>query len=173
LTRPNSATGERGFLLITVVVAVAVLSVMMMVSLPVIETQLQRDLEEELLFRGRQYVRAIELYLQKHPNLYPRNLEILFLEKCLRRPYKDPMTTEEKWDLVYQTSGAGKQSLIIVPSQFAGEFANRGFLVGVCSSSPEASFREYRGKKKYNEWAFFVGAKEETEMPEIQVYTGK
>lgn len=167
----NSRNGDLGFLLISAVVAVLILSIFMMISLPVWETEMQRELEEELIFRGRQYVGAIELYLRKHPNLYPRNLEVLHVEKCLRRLFKDPMTESGIWDLVYQAQGQSQQKLIIVPEELAGDFEGRGALVGVCSTSPEAGFREYRGKKKYNEWAFYVGEKEDTDMPELQYYT--
>lgn len=163
--------GENGFLLITAAVAVLLLTIFMMISLPVWETELQRELEEELIFRGRQYVRAIELYLIKHPNLYPKNLEVLHVEKCLRKLYKDPMTENGTWDLVYQAMGQGQKKLIVVPEELAGDFEGRGTLVGVCSTSPEAGFREYRGKKKYNEWAFYVGEKENADMPELQYYT--
>ena len=79
--RPHRA----GYVMIMLMIALAVLSVLMLMAVPLWQTEAQREAEEELVFRARQYVRAIELYVQAHNNLYPQNLEILHLEKFLRR----------------------------------------------------------------------------------------
>jgi len=170
----NTPTGEgdaaaRGYLLLSVMIGVLILSVFLLMAVPLWETEMRREREEELLFRARQYVRAIEMYTRKHNNLSPQNYEILVQEKFLRKLYKDPMTDHGRWDAVLQAVGAKK--MLIVPGDRVGRFLSRGILVGVCSSSPEEGFREYRGKKKYNEWAFYVGAKEDEEMPELE-YAG-
>ena len=43
-------------------VALAVTAVLMSVALPVWRHDMQREKEEELVFRGQQYVRAIRLF---------------------------------------------------------------------------------------------------------------
>src|SRR5512137_2687703 len=101
----NTPTGEgsvapRGYLLLSVMIGVLILSVFLLMAVPLWETEIRREQEEELIFRARQYVRAIELYTRKHNNLSPQNFEILVLEKFLRRLYKDPMTDHGRWDAV-------------------------------------------------------------------------
>jgi competence protein ComGC len=161
----------RGYLLLSVMIGVLILSVFLLMAVPLWETEIRREREEELIFRARQYVRAIEMYTRKHNNMSPQNFEILVLEKFLRKLYKDPMTDLGRWDAVLQSVGAKK--LLIVPSGQMGRFLSRGILVGVCSMSPDTGFREYRGRKKYNEWAFYAGEKEDEEMPEMEYVAGE
>lgn len=149
-------------------IAICVLAVFLLMAVPLWQTEIQRDAEEELIFRARQYVTAINLYLKKHNNSYPQNFEILHLEKFLRRLYKDPVALDGRWDMVFQDNSAGEIKLLVVPADQAKQFFSRANLVGVCSTSPETAFREYRGKIKYNEWAFYVGENEKEEMPELQ-----
>jgi hypothetical protein len=75
-------------------------------------TQGQRQREDEMMWRGNQYVRAIKLYYRKTGH-YPQNLDDL--EKgvanvhFLRRAYKDPMNKNEdgKWRFIY-TNATGQ-----------------------------------------------------------------
>ena len=75
-------------------------------------TQAQRQREDEMMWRGKQYVRAIKLYYRKTGH-YPLSLDDL--EKgvanihFLRRPYKDPMNKNEdgKWRFIY-TNATGQ-----------------------------------------------------------------
>jgi len=48
-----------GYILLLLLVAIFVLSLGLLVAVPVLETQLQREKEEELIFRGKQYLEAI------------------------------------------------------------------------------------------------------------------
>jgi hypothetical protein len=75
-------------------------------------TEGQRQREDEMMWRGNQYVRAIKLYYRKAGH-YPQNLDDL--EKgianvhFLRRAYKDPMNKNEdgKWRFIY-TNATGQ-----------------------------------------------------------------
>ncbi|HOW45763.1 MAG TPA: hypothetical protein PK919_11425 [Candidatus Aminicenantes bacterium] len=166
--RPATMRSRRaGYVMIMLMIAVAVLSVFMLMAVPLWRTEAQRESEEELVFRARQYVRAIELYVQAHNNLYPQNLEILHLEKFLRQLYPDPVSVDGRWDLVYLDGSGGEPKYLVVPVDMAKAYLGRAALVGVCSTSPETGFREYRGKQKYNEWAFYVGEREGEKMPEL------
>lgn len=65
--------------------------------------QIRREREEELIHRGKQYVRAIKLYYKKF-GAYPATIEQL--EKInnlrfLRQRYKDPMTGDDDWRLIH------------------------------------------------------------------------
>jgi type II secretory pathway pseudopilin PulG len=170
--RPSGPPRNGGYAIIALMIAISVLTVFMLMAVPLWQTTMQREAEEELLFRGRQYVTAIGLYLKNHNNLYAQNLEILHLEKFLRQLYKDPFAADGRWDLVFQDNSGAKARLLVVPLGQGKAYLGRAVLVGVCSTSPETAFREYRGKKKYNEWAFYLGGKESEDMPELQ-YEGR
>ncbi|HSQ34918.1 MAG TPA: hypothetical protein VLQ89_02895 [Candidatus Binatia bacterium] len=165
--RPSGPPRDRGYAMIALMIAVSVLAVFLLMAVPMWETAMQREAEEELIFRGREYVTALGLYLKKHNNLHAQNLEILHLEKFLRRLYKDPMSADGVWDMVFQDNSGAAAKLLVVPAGQAKAYLGRAVLVGVCSTSPETGFREYRGKKKYNEWAFYLGGKEDEDMPEL------
>ncbi len=64
--------------------------------------RVHRMKENELLFRGQQYSRAIRSYYQTHRR-YPFKLEELMQVKprVLRKLYEDPMTEGGSWGLVY------------------------------------------------------------------------
>lgn len=68
-------------------------------------TQSKRRREEEMIWRGNQYVRAIRLYFRKTGH-YPQDLEALKKGlpqlHFLRQPYKDPMNaTDGAWRFIY------------------------------------------------------------------------
>ncbi len=68
-------------------------------------TQSKRRREEEMIWRGNQYVRAIRLYFRKTGH-YPQDLEALKKGlpqlHFLRQAYKDPMnTTDGAWRFIY------------------------------------------------------------------------
>jgi len=94
-----------GYTLIILMFAIFVMSLGLMVAVPVWKTQIQREKEEELIFRGKQYVEAIRLFQIKKPGAFPRDFEELIEEKCLRKPYKDPMTKNGEWNVVLLYQG--------------------------------------------------------------------
>jgi type II secretory pathway pseudopilin PulG len=170
--KADSERGRGGYVLIALMIVISVLAVFLLMAVPLWQTTMQREAEEELLFRGRQYVTAIGLYVKNHNNLYAQDFEILHLEKFLRQLYKDPFAADGRWDMVFQDNSTAEAKLLVVPADKAKAYFGRALLVGVCSTSPETGFREYRGKKKYNEWAFYLGDNENEEMPELQ-YEGR
>lgn len=94
-TRRSTAVSEAGFALAALLVAIAILSVMMLVALPTWRHQVQREKEAELIFRGEQYARAINLYQRKLAGAFPPSLDVLVEQKFLRKKYKDPITGED------------------------------------------------------------------------------
>lgn len=96
-------------------VALAVMMVLMTVAMPVWRTQAQREKETELIFRGEQIARGINLYMRKMGGAnYPPNLDVLVQGRFLRKKYKDPMTENDtslpmnqrgEWDVITAASG--------------------------------------------------------------------
>ena len=68
---------NRGYILIFLLIIIFAMIVGLLVAVPVLETQIKREKEEELIFRGRQYVEAIRQYQQKRPGSFPQSLEEL------------------------------------------------------------------------------------------------
>ena len=91
---------EKGYTLLILLFAVSIVSIGLIVAVPVWHTQIQREKEEELIFRGNQYVEAVRLDQLKKPGTFPETLEELIEEKCLRRLYKDPMTSHGEWNII-------------------------------------------------------------------------
>ena len=84
-------------------VALAVMSLMLSMALPVWHHAAQREREAELIFRGEQYARAIMLYQRQTPGAYPPAVEPLVEGRFLRRAYRDPMTTGGEFRLILQS----------------------------------------------------------------------
>lgn len=101
--------GQGGFALLLVFALAAAIALQLYLELPRFALQAQRDREELLIERGEQYVRAIQLFVNKNRR-YPQNLDELerFQNvRYLRRRYKDPMTGSEEWRLIH-IDGAGR-----------------------------------------------------------------
>ena len=81
-----------GFTLVGVVVAIAILTILIAAIGPSIATVMQRDKEIELIFRGKQYARAI-LAFQKRYGRYPNELKELaeIKPRSIRQLWKEPM----------------------------------------------------------------------------------
>ena len=76
-------------------IAMSIMAVMMTVVMPVWKHAAQREKEEELVFRGQQYARAIGLFQRKFANAYPPNIDVLVDQKFLRKKFKDPITNDD------------------------------------------------------------------------------
>ncbi len=91
---------ERGYAMAALLVSLAVMSVLMSELLPVWRQQSQREKEAELAFRGEQYARAIYLYQTKFRSA-PPSIDVLVQQRFLRKKYKDPMTKDGEFQLLY------------------------------------------------------------------------
>lgn len=97
-----------GYTILLVIFAVTVLAIGLMVAVPVWETQIQREKEAELIFRGQQYMEAVRIFQEKNPGRFPRELDELLEEKCIRKLFKDPMTEHGEWNLILLPGQPGK-----------------------------------------------------------------
>jgi type II secretory pathway pseudopilin PulG len=93
----SSRSRERGYVLLTLMLMVALLVIAAAAVLPTVSFELRRDREEELIHRGVQYSRAIRSYYKKFGR-YPTRIEELENtnnQRFLRKRYKDPITGKD------------------------------------------------------------------------------
>jgi type II secretory pathway pseudopilin PulG len=93
--RSRRVSGEDGFLMVALLVALSVMGVMLSVALPAWNTRARREKETELIWRGQQYARAIALFQRKYANTPPPTIDVLVSERFLRKKYLDPITNDE------------------------------------------------------------------------------
>jgi type II secretory pathway pseudopilin PulG len=82
-------------------VAISIMAIMLGAALPTWSMMIRREKEEELIFRGQQYARAIRMYGQKYANAAPQDLDVLVKERFLRKKFKDPLSPNK--DGAFQT----------------------------------------------------------------------
>ena len=153
-------------------VGMSVMAVLMTALMPVWTHMATREKEEELIFRGRQYARAIGLFQRKFANTPPPSIDVLVEQRFLRKKYKDPITNDD-FQPLYANSQAGvvsapqtaqrpgQQATATPPAQQTLQSgfgstgsAPQGGIIGVTSKSKDASIKIYNGREHYNEWAF-------------------
>ena len=96
LISAKSQDSQRGYMLITLMLMVALMSIALLAVLPRIRQQVQRDRELELQHRGTAYMRAIQHFYKKFGR-YPSRVEELENTnnlKFLRKRYKDPVNRD-------------------------------------------------------------------------------
>ncbi|MGA2857301.1 MAG: hypothetical protein ABSE40_10545 [Candidatus Sulfotelmatobacter sp.] len=92
MRRKASRSGEDGYILLTLLLAMALIIIFAAAIVPTIKFQIERDREEEMIHRGVQYARAIRCYYKKFSR-YPTKIEDLENTnnlRFLRKRYKDP-----------------------------------------------------------------------------------
>jgi type II secretory pathway pseudopilin PulG len=169
----SSAWQERGYAMAALLVGLSVMAVLMGVMLPVWSHMIQREKEEELIFRGNQYARAIGLFQRKFANTAPPTIDLLVEQRFLRKKYKDPITNDDFQPLYANQSPQGVGSptgsqrpgqtgttlQAVTPTPAGTQTSTApggtpGGIIGVTSKSKETSIKIYNGRTKYNEWAF-------------------
>jgi hypothetical protein len=101
--------GERGYTLLFAVFLVALALIATTIAVPSILTQGKREQELEMVWRGKQYERAIGRYTRKF-NRNPTKIDDLVKPtngvRFLRKAYKDPMNDADgTWRFIYVTGG--------------------------------------------------------------------
>ena len=200
-SRPQGppAPREYGYTLLIVMFAIFLLTLGLMLAMPVWQTQVQRELEEELIFRGEQYVEAVRLFQTKNPGNFPSSFDELLEEKFIRRLFPDPMTEAGEWNVILlydqnparnqrggrSTAGArrrgqagaqpqqqqGQQApqRILIAPQSALDAIENARIIGVVSSSDQQSIRIHNEQTSYDKWLFYYGQDPE-KLPEIVYY---
>ena len=121
---------EAGYTLVVMIMVVIVFNVAVATAWPIWSTLIQREKEEELIFRGLQYAEAIRVF-QKRFGRYPTRLEELIeIEpRSIRRLWLDPMTEDGSWALIYGTPAA--------PPGGDGGRGQPGAVTGINPSGPK------------------------------------
>jgi type II secretory pathway pseudopilin PulG len=94
---------EAGYVMISVMFLLALLVIALAVAAPRVKSEIQRDREVETMHRGKQYIRAIQLYYRKF-HAYPPTIDALVKTqeiRFLRKKYIDPTTGKEEWTPVH------------------------------------------------------------------------
>src|SRR5258705_8194491 len=161
-------SAESGYAMAALLVGMTIMAVFLTVALPAWSTAAKREKEAELIFRGQQYARAVALFQRKYANTFPPNIDILLNEHFLRKKYKDPMTKDGEFQVLYanqqaaaQPNAGGTVPQRGQPARPVTQVASggpvggqQGGIVGVASKSTATSLRVYDGHDKYNEWVF-------------------
>jgi type II secretory pathway pseudopilin PulG len=96
---------QAGYTLLMVVFMVATMIILAAAAAPSLLTLGRREKEDEMVWRGRQYARAIGLYYKKFGK-YPTKVEDLTRQtnglRFLRQAYTDPMNKDDgSWRFIY------------------------------------------------------------------------
>lgn len=186
MVEPASRTTQRGFTLVAVVIGIAILSILIAAVAPAISTIMRRERELELIFRGKQYARAVALF-QRRFGRYPTSLKEMYENRprTIRKLWKDPMCNCADWHLLIQgqpdaapsaDQGGGltnrppstfEDARRTTPSIFGPreETKNVGPIAGVRSKVHKEALREWRGRRFYDEWRFIAGDADADAVP--------
>jgi len=97
---------ERGYAILLVLFVVTLMLIATISVAPNILTQGRREKETEMIWRGKQYTRAVKLYYRK-TGKFPTSMDDLTKPKLgslrfMRQAYKDPMNKKDGgWRLIY------------------------------------------------------------------------
>src|SRR5229473_1729995 len=102
----RSGRRQRGFALLLVMFLTTLVLLGAMAAAPYVRTERQREKEEDMIWRGKQYVRGIKLFYRKNGR-FPTSMDDLVKPKVgslrfMRQAYKDPMNKEDgTWRMIY------------------------------------------------------------------------
>ncbi len=119
--------GDRGYAMLMVMFMATILLVGAMGVAVNIKNEGIRAREDELAWRGNQYVRAIRIYYKKNGR-FPKTLEDLTKyttdqPRYIRKAYKDPFDTQDKgWRFIYLGPGGTLINGIVHKTLYAGGF---------------------------------------------------
>jgi hypothetical protein len=103
--RARARRRDAGYALLMVVFFSALVLITAVTLAPNVLTEGRREKEEEMVWRGKQYIRGIRLYYRK-TGRFPQSLEDLAKPKIglrfMRQAYKDPINAKDgSWRLIY------------------------------------------------------------------------
>jgi type II secretory pathway pseudopilin PulG len=169
---------DRGFALASLILFTMVATMFVVATIPLYRLQAKRRQEEELIFRGEEYVRAIQKYQRKFKT-YPLSIDALLNtngERFLRKAYTDPITEKPFRTIYINPDGSLTGSTLFsqpqklqnpVVEQFYNQQAAQAqqpeqkpapgaWVIGVTSESEMKSIKLYNGRGIYNEWEFIA-----------------
>jgi type II secretory pathway pseudopilin PulG len=135
----SACSREQGYAMAVLLVAISVAAVMMTVAMPVWKQMAQREKEEELVFRGQQYVRALRLFGMKYANASPPNIDVLVDQRFLRKKFKDPITNDDFQPLLAGQATPGSSTPAQGGTQPQGSRGAPGTTPGATTPPPAPS----------------------------------
>lgn len=140
---PPSIRRQRGFIMAMLLALITIMGIFLMKGIPAITTEVQREKEAELIFRGESIAKAIRIFSARNGRYPSALLELETVRpRIIRKIYTDPMTEDGEWDLVYAVQPGATGDTHNLP------------IVGVKSKSQKDSFKIYNQKTIYSEWVF-------------------
>jgi len=143
---------QRGFTYLVLLFMVAIMGAVLAATATVWHTLAQRDKEQELLYAGHAFRRAIGLYYERTPGTvkqYPKKLDDLLedkrqisLARYLRKIYIDPLTASQKWGLV---PGPGGTIMGVYSRSEATPIKTGNF---------DKADKDFAGTGSYRDWRF-------------------
>jgi type II secretory pathway pseudopilin PulG len=144
-TPPKSdrRTAQRGFTMALLLALIVVMGIFLTMARPTLQSEVQRENESELIFRGEAIARALKAYNAKFGK-YPQDLDELLKVRplILRKKYQDPMTAHGEWDFITQVQPGASGETKGLP------------IIGVRSRSDLNGFHLYRNKSLVSDWRF-------------------
>jgi len=171
-------SSEAGYTLVAVVIGMAVLAILTAAVAPAVSMIMQEDREQELIFRGRQYVRGMVMF-QRRYGRFPTSLKEMYDHKprTIRQLWKEPICNCDDWYLIALGSPGSSvaappvitPSATPTPAPTAGPFGqgvtkNVGPIIGVRSKVKKKSLGQWRGQSSYDQWEFRVGDADRIEL---------
>ena len=134
---------QRGFTMALALALAVVMGLMLMKVAPNVIMEVQRENEEELIFRGEAIANALRVFATKNGR-YPIKLEEIMKvrPRILRQDYLDPMTPEGEWELITQVQPGASGNKEGLP------------IIGVRSKSFLNSIHIYQGRTLIHDWQF-------------------
>jgi len=149
---PFAIGNPNGFTYIALLAAIVIIGITLGSAAKSWQNIIQRDKEEELLFRGNQYRLAIERYYNALPGRrqFPNSIDELLMDsrtptgkRHLRQRYLDPITGED---------------FELVRDMFHGNTIKGVYSKSEKTPIKQANFpeelKDFEGKTRYNEWQF-------------------
>ncbi len=159
---PRAGSRRSGFTYIALLAGIAVIGILMGAAGKYWRHIMLREKEEELLFRGQQYVMAIRSYYMAgaRPGIQPQltpDIEDLLkdarsgtLRRHLRQKFKDPMTGDDFVLLRDRRTRA----IVGVRSRSDDEPLKKTNFPVTGMPELDAMYKTFEGKTKYSEWRF-------------------
>jgi uncharacterized membrane protein YgcG len=143
MRRKRQGRQESGFALLLVFAMAAAVAILLYNEMPRLVFESQRVVEQDLVNRGEQYQRAIQLFVRENRR-YPASmdeLESFNNKRFLRRRYQDPMTGDDEWRLIHiDAAGFYTDSLLHDPPDEEEEKASQNtFITGYSAAEMEAA----------------------------------
>jgi type II secretory pathway pseudopilin PulG len=177
--RATTHRDDRGFVMVALLISMSVAAIWMAAALPAWRQQAQRDREDDLIFRGEQYARAIVLFQDKNRGALPPSIDILVSGHYLRKKWKDPVTGQDFIPIgtgiatpggssqlpgSTQQPGPGRAGQTQTPPGRGGQTPLGGAapgtgqgpvgITGVRSNSTATSIKIYQNQQQYSMWPF-------------------